>query len=83
MELTDFERELSKASSMLGVTIPPQLETYLKAVADVGTPQFPWNKIKSLFKVKLEQVIFEFNSRQVTVLVLFFLFKPIFVLFSF
>lgn len=63
MELTNFERESSKASSFLEVTIPPQLETYLKAVAEVGTTQFPWNKIKPLFRVKLEQVISELNNR--------------------
>jgi hypothetical protein len=63
MELATFERELSKASSMLDVTISPLLETYMKEVASGGTTQFPWNKIKSLFKVKLEKVIFEFNKR--------------------
>lgn len=65
MALAAFERETVKASSLLDVTIPPQLEAYLKAVAEDGTAQFPWSKIKPLFRVKLEQVIVEFNNRQV------------------
>jgi len=66
MELTTFERESSKASSALDVSIPPLLETYLKAVAEVGTIQYPWSKIKPLFRVKLEQVIFELKNRHVS-----------------
>ncbi len=66
MALAAFERDLSKANSMLSVAIPPELEAYLKGVANDGLAQFPWNKVKPLFRVKLEQVISEFHKWQVT-----------------
>ena len=40
--------------------IPSLLESYLKFVANSGCTHFPWNKIKRLFRVKLEQVIKEY-----------------------
>ena len=63
LEMSNFEKEISKAGSVLDLAIPATLETYLKLVANAGSAQFPWNKIKPLFRVKLEQVIHEFNTR--------------------
>ena len=63
LELNNFDKEISKAASALDLTIPNTLETYLKLVANAGSAQFPWSKIKPLFRVKLEQVIHEFNTR--------------------
>lgn len=68
LELNTFEKEISKASSgsLVDLTIPTTLESYLKLVATAGSAQFSWTKIKPLFRVKLEQVIHEFNSSSPT-----------------
>lgn len=66
IELNKFEKEISKTTSKLDVTIPSSLENYLKHVANAGSAQFPWTKIKPLFRVKLEQVINEFNTSSPT-----------------
>jgi hypothetical protein len=66
IELNNFEKEISKAGSLLDLTIPSTLESYLKLVANAGSAQFPWTKVKPLFRVKLEQVINEFNSSSPT-----------------
>ena len=68
LELNKFEKDISKASSgsLVDLTIPSTLESYLKLVATAGSAQFSWTKIKPLFRVKLEQVIHEFNSSSPT-----------------
>ena len=66
LDLGNFEKEASKAASLLDLTIPSSLESYLKIVANAGSAQFPWTKIKPLFRVKLEQVIHEFNTSSPT-----------------
>jgi hypothetical protein len=66
IELNNFEKEISKAASLLDLTIPSTLESYLQLVANAGSAQFPWTKVKPLFRVKLEQVINEFNSSSPT-----------------
>lgn len=66
LDLSNFEKEVSKAGSLLDLTIPSSLESYLKLVANAGSAQFPWTKIKPLFRVKLEQVIHEFNTSSPT-----------------
>jgi hypothetical protein len=68
LELNNFEKEISKTSSgsLVDLTIPSTLESYLKLVATAGSAQFSWSKIKPLFRVKLEQVIQEFNSSSPT-----------------
>ena len=66
IELNNFEKEILKAGSLLDLTIPSTLESYLKLVANAGSAQFPWTKVKPLFRVKLEQVINEFNSTSPT-----------------
>jgi serine/threonine-protein phosphatase 4 regulatory subunit 2 len=66
LELTSFEKEISKAGSLLDLSIPSSLESYLKLVANAGSAQFPWTKINPLFRVKLEQVIHEFNTSSPT-----------------
>ncbi len=52
-----FEKEATKSTSATSLSIPSSLESYLKDVADTGAAQFPWCKIKPLFRVKLEQVL--------------------------
>lgn len=66
LDLSNFEKEVSKAGSLVDLTIPSSLESYLKLVANAGSAQFPWTKIKPLFRVKLEQVIHEFNTSSPT-----------------
>ena len=58
--LLELNKEISKA--LLKVKIPAKLNDLLKLVAATGSTQLPWPKIKSLFRVKIEQVIHEFNS---------------------
>jgi len=43
-------------------TIPTILETYLEHIAKTGYTRFPWFRIKTLFKVKLENVIADFSG---------------------
>jgi serine/threonine-protein phosphatase 4 regulatory subunit 2 len=43
-------------------TIPQSLENYLKQIAKTGYTRFPWFRIKTLFKVKLENVIADFSG---------------------
>lgn len=43
-------------------TIPTILETYLEHIAKTGYTRYPWFRIKTLFKVKLENVIADFSG---------------------
>ena len=59
-DLEDVLLELNKYEKQSSVEIPSLLESYLKFVAKSGSTHFPWNKIKRLFRDKLEQVFNEF-----------------------
>jgi len=50
MELTRFEKSPTP-------NIPTLLERYLISVAKTGNANFPWSKVKPLFRTKLENVI--------------------------
>ena len=67
MELNHFEKRQQQknggdSSDAPKDEIPEILEEYLVFVAQTGNTQFPWLKIKPLFKSKLEKVIGEFAS---------------------
>lgn len=51
-ELNDFEKRSNEIS--------PILEEYLQKIAKSGDTMFPWNKLKPLFKRKLELVLTDF-----------------------
>lgn len=51
-ELNDFEKRSNEIS--------PVLEEYLQKIAKSGDTMFPWNKLKPLFKRKLELVLTDF-----------------------
>lgn len=79
MELTKFEKLANPpiSSSEPSVTtppptsdgapsIPPLLEEYLLSVAKTGNTHFPWQKIKPLFRTKMDVVIREFHATSPT-----------------
>lgn len=59
-DLEDVLLELNNYEKQTTLEIPSLLESYLKFVANSGCTHFPWNKIKRLFRVKLEHVIKEY-----------------------
>ena len=69
MELTRFEKSPTP-------NIPTLLERYLISVAKTGNANFPWSKVKPLFRTKLENVISgKLNKRTLAVAVAFDFFK--------
>jgi len=57
----DILEELIEYDKNATATIPQNLENYLKQIAKTGYTRFPWHNIKTLFKVKLENVIADFS----------------------
>lgn len=57
----DILEELIEYDKNATATIPQNLENYLKQIAKTGYTRFPWHRIKTLFKVKLENVIADFS----------------------
>ena len=55
LELNRFEKTPSQ-------NIPNLLERYLIFVAKTGSANFPWTKVKPLFRCKLENVILDFSN---------------------
>ena len=55
LELNRFEKSPTQ-------NIPNLLERYLVYVAKIGSSNFPWTKIKPLFRAKLENVIMDFSN---------------------
>jgi len=60
MENESLLEELVKYQDSPTTTIPQHLEEYLVGVAKNGYTLYPWQTIKTLFKVKLEKVIADF-----------------------
>jgi len=58
----DILKELNEYDKNPAATIPQSLENYLKQIAKTGYTRFPWHNIKTLFKVKLENVIADFSG---------------------
>lgn len=56
MELNRFEKSPNYQK------IPNILERYMVYVAKTGSSNFPWTKIKPLFRAKLESVIMDFSN---------------------
>ncbi|KAK6175236.1 hypothetical protein SNE40_013742 [Patella caerulea] len=53
--LNDFEKKLPKE-------IPPLLNEYLCRVAKTGETLFPWARLKSFFRAKLDDVMIRYNE---------------------
>lgn len=61
-ELEDVLMELNRFEKNPSENIPTILERYLKHVAKTGNTNFPWSKMKPLFRIKLENVISDFSA---------------------
>ena len=61
-ELEDVLMELNRFEKSPSENIPTILERYLIHVAKTGNANFPWSKIKPLFRIKLENVISDFSE---------------------
>merc|ERR1719429_8693 len=61
-DLEEVLLELNRFEKSPAQNIPNLLERYLEFVARTGSANFPWTKVKPLFRSKLENVIIDFSN---------------------
>jgi len=61
-DLEEVLLELNRFEKSPAQNIPNILERYLDFVARTGSANFPWTKVKPLFRSKLENVIIDFSN---------------------